>query len=325
MRTALILMSIVTLLGTVGFVEIEGWDLWRAFYFTIVTVTTVGYGDEGLSDAGKKFATLILLGGVTAASYTFATIVQNSIASQLAWRKRMNKDIQKLDGHTIVCGYGRLGQSVCGKLHQQDAPFVVIERDRSHFELAIRNGYRAIEGTASEEQVLLSAGLERAKHVVAAVDSFADNLVIALETRDANPEAIVIARAERDSDVRKLERAGVSRVLCPFRSGGHEVVDFITKPKVAEFLARANLGDDGIALAELLIRSGSPLAGRALSDVGRAEGNRVSFVALEQVDGTVILPPRGDHTLAVGDHLIVAGDDQQIAKLNLRATGKQAA
>jgi voltage-gated potassium channel len=325
LRTALVLLGLVTLLGTAGFVELEGWELWRAFYFTIITITTVGYGDEGLSDAGKRFATLVLLGGVTSASYTFATIVQTSIATQFAWRKRMNRDIDRLSGHTIVCGYGRLGRSICDRLERHDVEFVVIERERRNYEEAVRRGYLTIEGGASDEEVLLRAGLERASHVVAAVDSFADNLVIALEAREANPRAVIIARAERDTDRRKLERAGVHRVLCPFRAGGGEVVDMITRPKVAEFLARATVGHDGIALADLRVGPGSRLAGRTLADIGRSEGSRISFVALERADGEVVLPPRGEHRLEVGDHLIVAGDDGQIARLDRDAAGELAA
>lgn len=312
---ALVLVAIVTLAGTIGFVEIEGWDLWRSFYFTLITITTVGYGDEGLSDEGKKFATLILIGGVTSASYTFATIVSTSVATQLAWRKRMNKGIKKLRDHTIVCGFGRLGISVCEKLEARGAAFVVIERDPAHFAAAVERGYLAVQGTASEDGALLEAGLERAGHVVAAVDSFAENVVIAMEARDVNPEAVVIARAERNEDVRKLERAGVSRVLCPFKSGGRETVEYITRPRVADFLAQASMGDGGIALAEIRVREGSQLVDMTLAEYGQTRGDKISFVAHEREgeDQPVTIPPRGDTRLAIGDHLIVAGDPDQIA------------
>ena len=313
---ALILVALVTLAGSVGFVEIEGWSFWRSFYFTLITITTVGYGDEGLSDEGKKFATLILIGGVTAASYTFATIVQASVASQLAWRKRMNKQIQKLRNHTIVCGFGRLGRSVCEKLSEREQTFVVIERDAARFASAVERGFLAVQGTASEDDSLQVAGLEHASYVVAAVDSFAENLVIAMEARDVRPEAIVVARAERDEDELKLERAGVARVLCPFRSGGYEAVEYITRPRVADFLARASMGDGGIALAEVRVREGSELVGVSLAEYGSARGDRISFVAHESESGEVAIPPRGCTRLAVGDHLIVAGDPDQIAKMN---------
>lgn len=322
---ALILVAIVTLGGTMGFVEIEGWTLWRAFYFTMVTITTVGYGDEGLSDAGQKFATLLLVGGVASASYTFAMIIQTSVASQFAWQKRMNKSISKLRDHTIVCGFGRLGESVCEKLSERGAPFVVIERDSERFTHAVDRGYLAIEDTASENGSLLSAGLNYATHVVAAVDSYAENVVITMEARELRSDVIVIARAEREDNVRKLERAGANRVLCPYQSGGRETADFITRPRVANFLAQTSMGNGGIALAEIRIELGSKLTGIRLGDYGGGKGDKISFVALERESGLVCLPPRGDTLLEVGDHVIVAGDAEQIAAMTDLSKGRASA
>ena len=321
LATALILVAMVTVAGTFGFVEIEGWNVWRSFYFTLITITTVGYGDEGLSDEGKKFAILLLVGGVISASYTFATIVSSSVTSQLAWRKRMNKEIRRIEHHTIVCGFGRLGASVCEKLARRGRPFVVIDRDPVRFAKATELGYLAVEGAASEHDVLVEAGLERADHVVAAVDSFADNVVITMEARDCRPNAMVIARAERESDIRRLERAGATRVLCPFQSGGRETVEQITNPRVAEFLVQASLGGR-ITLGDVRIRKGSPLVGMTLAEFGKGQGDRISFVALEREDESeAMIPPRGGTTLQTGDHLIVAGDPQQIAGMNDLAGG----
>lgn len=319
LATALVLLAMVTIAGTFGFVEIEGWGVWQSLYFTLITITTVGYGDEGLSDEGKKFAILLLVGGVISASYTFATIVSSSVASQLAWRKRMNKETRRLEHHTIVCGFGRLGLSVCEKLARRGRPFVVIDRDPTRFAKATELGYLAVEGVASEHDVLIEAGLERADHVVAAVDSFADNVVITMEARDCRPEAVVIARAEREADIRRLERAGATRVLCPFQSGGRETVEQITNPRVAEFLAQASLGGR-VTLGEVRIQEGSPLAGMTLAEFGMNQGDRISFVALEREDQAMI-PPRGGTHLQVGDHLIVAGDPQQIADMTELAGG----
>lgn len=318
---ALILMALVIASGTVGFVEVEGWDWWRALYFTLITITTVGYGDEGLSDSGKIFASVLLVGGVLSASYTFGMIVQSSVANQLAWYKRMEKRISRLKGHTIVCGFGRMGLSVCRKLSKRGTPFVVIERDPARFAQAIDMGFLAIEGCASDRDLLEGARIERATHVVAAVDNIAENILIAMESRDLAPEAFIIARAERDDDMRKLYRAGVSRVLCPFNSGGSEVADFITRPRVADFLARASMGNNGIALAEIRIPEDSRLVGRTLAELGQAEADRISFVALETGDGEVKIPPRGNCTLQANDLLIVAGDPDQVAFLNENGVG----
>lgn len=322
---ALILMALVFITGTFGFVEIEKWDVWRALYFTLITITTVGYGDEGLSDSGKMFASVLLVGGVLSGSYTLGMIVQTSVANQLAWYKRMEKKISRLKGHTVVCGFGRMGFSVCTKLAARGKPFVVIERDPAGFAKAIEMGFLAIEGNASEEQELINARIAQASHVVAAVDNVAENILITMESRDLNPEAFIIARAERDEDMRKLYRAGVNRVLCPFKSGGREVADFVTRPHVADFLTQASLGDTGIALAEVRIDKSSTLIGTSLADYGRDIANHVSFVALQRKEGEVLIPPRGNHVLAEGDLLIVAGDPEQVSAMNEDAPVKSVA
>jgi len=322
---ALILVAVVTIGGTVGFIQIEKWDVWRAFYFTVVTITTVGYGDEGISDEGQKFATFLLIFGVASASYTFAMIIQTSVASQLEWKKRMKKAISRLKGHTIVCGFGRLGESVCEKLEERGSPFVVVERNSERFEDAVTCGYLAIEGVASENGTLMAARLEYASHVVAAVDSYAENVVIAMEARELRPDVIVIARAEREDNVRKLERAGASRVLCPFQSGGRETADFITKPHVANFLAQASVGGGGVALAEIRVEANSNLIGVKLGDYGRSRGTKISFVALERENEALMIPPRGDTVLAEGDQVIVAGDSEQIASMTGQSKGRASA
>lgn len=316
---ALALLAVVTVTGTLGFVQIEGWSLWKGFYFTLVTITTVGYSDEGISEAGQKFATFLLIGGVASASYAFATLVQTSVASQLNWRSKMEKRVQRLKNHTIICGFGRMGRSVCEKLEAQGQPFVVVERDPHRFEEATRSGYLAVLGHASEDAVLEAARVTHATHIVAAVDSIAENIVISMGSRDLNPEIHVIARAERDEDIKKLERAGVNRVLCPFQVGGRETVDFILRPHVADFLARASVGESDVALADVRVAPGSPLIGTRLSEYGSRTATRISFVALQRVDSAPQLPPPGSHILEAGDHLIVAGDPEQIANMGAAA------
>lgn len=323
---AFLLVALVTLAGTIGFARIEGWHAWKAFYFTLTTITTVGYGDEGLSDLGKKFATFLLIGGVTSASYAFATIVQTSVATQLAWRRHMNKRIKQLRKHTIICGFGRLGSSVAEKLTASNSPFVVIEQDPERFMYAFDLGYMVIEGQATEDQLLLQAGLEHAKHVVAAVPNFAENIVITMDAKELNPDVILIARAERDEDARRLERAGAKRVLCPYKSGGRETVEFITRPGVADFLAEARMGGGGVALAQINVQQGAKLEGTQLGEFGREKGDRLSFVAFERKGEEVKIPPRGNTQLAAGDTIIVAGDPDQIALMtDLAMTRKLAA
>ena len=152
---AVFLLALVVLCGTLGFMHIEAWEPWRALYFTVVTITTVGYGDEGISEPGKMFAALLLIGGIGIASYSFAMIVQTAITSQLAWRKRMQKRIYRLTGHTIVCGFGRMGLTVCKQLAAVGVPFAIIERDEDPFHAACEMGFMAVQGSASEDDTLV--------------------------------------------------------------------------------------------------------------------------------------------------------------------------
>lgn len=317
---ALLLLGLMVAGGTLGFMSIEGWTTFRAFYFTLITITTVGYGDLGLSEAGRKFAAVLLIGGVGAASYSFAMVLQTSITRQLAWKKRMQKRIVRLSNHVIVCGYGRMGRSVCERLRRRGLATVVIERDPQTFLQAVEAGHESLEGSATEDDVLRAAGIERASHLVAAMASTPENIVACMGAKELHPEITVVARAESRRDAQKLERAGADRVVSPFQSGGDETVRFIAHPEVADFLANATLGDGDVSFASILVVEGSPLVGTSLAHYGRTAGTHISFVALQRPDASTKVPPGGNETLQAGDTLIVAGDPAEIEAMRRRAS-----
>ena len=312
---ALLMLACVTFGGTAGFVIIEEWSFWRALFFTLITITTVGYGDEGISETGKKFATLLLVGGIGVASYTFALVVQTAVASQFAWRKGMQKRIDQLRQHAIVCGFGRMGRTLCARLRKLGVPFVVIERDQERFHQACDEGYPALEGSGSDDETLELAGIQRATHLVNLISSAAESIVVTLSARQLCSALTIITRAEREEDVRKLKLAGATRIISPYRSGGVEVANLITRPHVADFLARSSVDDSDVALADVEVAAGSTLVGRSLSDYGREEASRISFVALGREGEAVRIPPRGKEVLEAGDRLIIAGDPEQIARM----------
>ncbi len=325
LRNALLLLTLVTLGGAAGFVIIEGWDFWRALFFTLITITTVGYGDEGISDAGKKFASILLVGGIGVASYTFALIVQTAVTSQFAWRKKMQKHIDQLAKHTLVCGFGRMGREVSNQLATMNIPFVVIDRDPKAFFEACELGYLAVEGAASEDEVLEKAGIASAAHVVCLVPSAAENIVITLSARELRRDIPIISRAERNEEVKKLRLAGATRIVSPYKSGGLEIANAIVRPTVADFIARSQLADSDVAFSDFVIGDRSPLVGRLLAEVGKSEGTRLSFVAMERPGEAAMIPPSGALALEAGDHLIVAGDPLQIDALRELAEGRSKA
>jgi voltage-gated potassium channel len=237
----------------------------------------------------------------------------------------MKKRINRLKKHTIICGFGRMGAFVAEKLAACNEPFVILEKDPEQFMQAVELGYLAIQGQAAEDQFLLQAGLQQASHLVAAVPSFAENVVITMEARELNPEVIVIARSERDEDTRRLERARAQRVLFPYKSGGRKTFEFITRPGVADFIAEARVGGKGVALAQIRVQAGAELQGVQLAEYGRVKGNRLWFVAYEGGGQEVKVPPGGNTRLSAGDMLIAAADPDQIALMNGMAMARKKA
>ncbi len=309
---AITLLASIFVISVCGLMWIEGWDLWRAFFFTLITVTTVGYGDEGISVVGQRFATLLLVGGIGTASYTFALVVQAMVTNQFAWRRRMQTRIDKLEGHVLVCGFGRMGRTICDELDAVGHPFVVIECDLSVASEAIERGFAVVHGSATEDGVLTRAGVKRASHLVCATDRESENIVATLSARQLCSKIQIIARAEHAEEIRKLRLAGATRTVAPFHLGGLEIANAITRPRVADFLASSTRARSAVALAEILIAADSPLVGRTLADCGSREASRVSFVTLERENGEALTPPRGGLELAAGDLLIAAGDPDQI-------------
>ncbi len=314
---ALAALAGVVIVGTVGFRIIEGWDLWRSFFFTLITITTVGYGDEGISEPGRMFTTVLLVGDIGIASYTFTLVVQSAVVAELTWRPRMKKRIDALREHTIVCGFGRVGRTVCEKLKHSGIPFVVVEQTPQGFRSACEMGYLAIEGAATEDEPLLCAGIQRAKHVVAGVDSQAANIVITLTARELNPDVIIVARAEQPSHLGKLRRAGATRVVAPFQSGGVEIANAILDPNACAPLASAG-SQSGVALAEILVEEGSSLVGRGLDHYG-PESARVALVGLLRPGKTLRIPARSNEPVRAKDIIVVAGIPDEIEKLRRQA------
>ncbi len=311
---ALAALATVFAFGTAGFSWIEGWPTWKSFYFTLITITTVGYGDEGISETGAKFAGLLLVFGLAITSYAFAILVQFMVTSPFAWRRRMQSKIDKLEGHVIVCGFGRMGQSICEELEQAGRRFVIVEPEAERVKEALELGYLLVQGSCTEDEILLAAGLERATHIVVMTPSDDQNIVAALSARGLAPAIEIIARSACPSDTRKLERAGADKVVSPFRSGGMAVATMITRPRVAELLSEMD-GSTDIVLAEISIAEQSSIAGTTLSEYGRDVAREVCFVAIDRPGEERRISPPGSTEIMPEDTIIVAGDPEQIATM----------
>ena len=180
----------------------------------------------------------------------------------------MQSRIDKLEGHVLVCGFGRMGRTICEELGFAETAFVVIESDPVAATVALEMGHAVIQGSATEDETLIHAGIMRAGHLVCAMDRESDNIVATLSARQLRTDLSIIARAERPEEIRKLRLAGASRTVAPFHLGGIEIATAITRPKVADFLAASVRSESAVVLAEMEIEKDSPLCGRTISDCG---------------------------------------------------------
>lgn len=310
---ALIGVGLVLAIGTVGFARIEGWSAWEAFYFTVVTITTVGYGDHGLSDQGRALAVVVMLLGIGTLTYTASELFRLAVAMGIDTERAMHKQIGLLREHAIVCGFGRIGHAVCEHLHEASCPFVLVDTDEHAVSEARELGYLAIVGDASEDRVLEECAVSRASSLVCVADSDAANIVITLSARDLNPSLQIFSRVEHEDAVRKIRRAGATHIVSPAMIGGRRIADAILRPRTVESLEMLGANTAGIRVTAAHLESGSPLIGQELGRVG-AGHERIVFVGVEHADGRVHTRPEPGLVLREGDAIIVAGEPEPLVR-----------
>ncbi len=283
----------VTMFGTIGFLVIEkDWGVWDCLYFTLITVTTVGYSDEGLSSAGEVFAAVLLLGGIGTATYSLSVLIQIAIGYQLVWKKKMQQQIDQLRDHVVVCGFGRMGRTVCERLSAEDVSFVVVERDEEGYAAAIDRGYPALHGNATEDEILRRAGVDRCRGVVCVLNADAENVFITLNARYLNESAFIACRAETDGVVDKVRRAGATLVVSPHYSAGVNIANEILGLGKSGRTWRSYDEIAGICLDEVTISKGSPLVGQSIDRHEESEPSIV-IVSLRRTARRPPFVPRG--------------------------------
>ncbi len=255
---ALLLLVLVTAGGTVGYVLVEGWSWWDAFYMTVITVTTVGYREvHTLSRAGEILTVVVLVAGVGTAFYAFTLIativVEGGLARQFR-RRRMDRMIDELDGHFILCGFGRIGSVIADEFRQQDIPFVIVERDAERVQEALDRGMLVVEADASREEALRRLNIDRARGLVAAVGTDAENVYTILTARVLAPGLYIVGRAETEDAERKLRRAGADRVVSPYAIGAQQMAQTALRPAVVDFVKLATqAGNLDLAMEQIRV------------------------------------------------------------------------
>jgi voltage-gated potassium channel len=313
----------VLVAGTIGFALIErDWTLWQCMYFTLVTVTTVGYGDYGLCPAGQVFAAFLLLCGIGVFTYSLSTLVQIASDREAAGKRAMKRKVAECTNHIIICGYGRMGRTICLEIEKDGVPCVVIENSEHNLQRAIDDGQLVVHGEASDDEVLIQAGLMRAKGIVCAVDTDAGNIYITITARDLNPGCNIISRAEDESAARKLERAGASLVVSPHHMAGRTVASAVLSPRLAKYTNGFD-DDQAFKMGETFVAPGSALVGQTVAQFGVTVPGMV-FIAIERQSGYLRLRPRGDDIFEDGDVVIYASGKDDLARIKEAASDRQA-
>lgn len=300
-------MVAMMLIGTLGFMWTDGWTPERSLYFTVVTVSTVGYGDYELSDAGRRFALFMIMGGFAVVTYFVGQLIQIVVERQLDWERAMRKQAATASDHFIVAGFGRIGRIVCESLHREQIPFVLIDEDRSKAEAAVRLGYTAVVDDATHDSVLRSCGIERARGLVCLTPSDAVNIVITLSARGICQKLPIISRAEDADGVRKMKLAGATRIISPIQRGALAVANSITRPHVIDSFDESSESADNVEFCRVAVRPGSPLEGGTIAECGLARSESLVPVAIERSGGQMVIRPDADQRLGAGDTVIFAG------------------
>jgi voltage-gated potassium channel len=319
-------LAVVTALGTFGFVWIEGWPWFDALYMTVTTITTVGYREVGpLSGAGRAFVIALIAMGVGTTLYLLTALAALVLEGQLrtAWRRNaMQRRIDSLGSHVIVCGYGRYGRVVVEELVHANAPLVVVELDPALDSELAQAGVPYLIGSAVHDEVLERAGIRRARALVIATPSDSDNVFVTLSARELAPEILIHARGESEAALRRLLRAGANRVTSPYRMGGLRTAASILRPSVVDFLELSQpRRGEAIDLEEIRVAPGSPLCGRDVASL-EAATPRLLVVALKRGEEPIRMAPDKATLLSDGDHLVVIGERPHLDQLARRAEGR---
>lgn len=321
---ALLVVFVLVIGGTLGYITVEEWSFFDSLYMAVITLTSVGYGEvHPLTTQGRVFTMGLLLTGVFslffAATAAIRSIVDGELTGQLV-RDRMEKKLQSLTDHIIICGYGRMGRLVAHEFTQQAIPFVVIERDDHLFADFKADHGVALAGDATHDETLRRAGIDRAKTLVTLAASDADNLFITMSARLMSDRVFIVARAEDEGAEKKLMKAGASRVISPYMIGGQRVAQAVLRPSVVDFIELATRSDYmALQIDETAVNKGSILCGQPLRDTGLRQDLGLIVVAIKRPDGRMIFNPAPEAEIIEGDILITLGPKKQQDQLRTLA------
>jgi voltage-gated potassium channel len=309
-------------IGTVGFTLIGGYPVFDSFYLTLSTMTTVGYGDR-FSHAGRIFNAFLMMVGVSTIFVAIGAMTQTIIEFELGdaiGQRRNKRMIDKLKDHYIICGFGRVGRGAAAELQHAGVPFVVVDIEPDRVERAMLSGMLAVAADSTHDETLHQVGIERARGLVAALSTDADNLFVLLSAKGLNPKIYVAARAAEEGAEEKMRRAGADAVFAPYSITGHRLAQSLLRPHVVQFLdfTTKDIAMD-ISLEQVRVSAGSEIVAKTIREMQLRRNLGVIVMAIRRRDGNMLFNPPADTAVEAGDYLIVMGKQGDLLALEALA------
>lgn len=321
LKLSLFLLFTIIASGTLCYTFLEDMTPFEAFYMTMITISTVGFSEiKPLSILGRSITILIIISGICVLTYTLGQVAQMFIEGELRallGRRKLEKKISTLKDHYIICGYGRIGSTIAQELVKEKIPLVIIEQNPANIELLEAEGFLYLNMDATEEEVLLKAGIQRARGLVTTVTSDSDNVFISLTAKGLRPDLFILSRASDPKNETKLLRAGASRVVCPYLMGGRRMAEILSKPTVVDFIDQTMMNDElGLKMEEAVISASSPLIGKTLVSSKLRQDFGVIVVAIKKITNEMVFNPLPTERLDAGDVIVVIGKKDSLSRMN---------
>jgi voltage-gated potassium channel len=321
LKIALVIILMLIVVGTIGFHFIEEWNVLESFYTTVMTLTTIGYGDFAPKTRGGMLFTVALVAvGVGTMLYTVGLVAQTMVEGRLMnlmGRGKMEKTIEKMSNHYIICGCGRIGMLIARELAAEKVPFVVIDNNAEAIQRVQEEGFVFFRGDATHDKCLIGAGIKRARGTVCVLPSDAQNLYVILTAKELNPKIWILSRSEEEQSEHRLVRAGADRVMSPYTLGGSRMAMAILRPAMLDFIEITTRRQSlELRMDEMEICEGSPLIGKSLEESEIRQRYGLIIVAVKKESGKMIFNPVASYVIQSGDKLIALGEEDNVSKLS---------
>ncbi len=316
---ALLLLFATLLTGTLGFHYLEGWTVVESFYATVTTLSTVGYGDfSPHSKEGMIFTVFLIIVGVGTMLYTMGLIAETMIEGRIKiilGKGKLEKMIEKMKGHYIICGCDRIGHLICQELAEEKVPFVVVDNNQETIQKIAEEGFVYVKGDATLNKTLLAAGIKSAKGIVGVLPSDAENLYVILTAKELNPDIFMLARCEDEESEHRMLRAGADRVMSPYALGAMRMAMSILRPAMLDFVEITTRRQSmELRMEEVAICEGSSFIGRSLEDSGILQSFGLIVVAVKKESGKMIFNPLANYIMEINDKLVALGEPENVNK-----------